>query len=254
MRHQHLIPLLSVALLAGSCATGPYQAVQVSRERLLVDSRYDAHPDAEAARFLAPFRQKVDSMMSPVVGRAACYMAADRPEAKLSNLLPDILMWASSQFGEQPDFAVYNMGGIRAAIAEGDITIGNVLDVAPFENKIFFLTLSGEKVTELFGQMAHRGGECVSHGVRLEITKDGRLLSATLHGQPIDPLKAYRVATLDYVAQGNDQLSAFKSGTQMVAPSGEQNNVRHLIVAYMKEQMAKGVAVDPKIEGRITVK
>ena len=42
---------------------------------------------------------------------------------------------------------------------------GDVLDVAPFENKISFLTLSGDKVKELFEQMARRGGEGVSASV-----------------------------------------------------------------------------------------
>lgn len=77
-----------------------------------------------------------------------------KPESDLSNLLCDILVWEGQRRGENPDFAVYNMGGMRASFLKGDITYGDVLAVAPFENKICFLTLTGEKTLELFQQIA----------------------------------------------------------------------------------------------------
>lgn len=253
MRHSLLLAAPVLLALSSACQSH-YELAGVSRTRMLVDSRYDARTNAEAASFIAPFTQHVDSLMSPVVGQSARYMASGRPEGTLSNLLPDILVWASPRFGEQPDFAVYNMGGIRAALPEGDVTVGDVLDVAPFENKICFLTLTGEKVEELFSQMAMRHGECVSHAVRLVISKDGKLLSATVAGKPIDPARSYRIATLDYVAQGNDQLAAFKAKTQVVSPQEEENNVRYLIMDYFREQAARGVRVDSPLEGRVVVK
>ena len=162
-------------------------------------------------------------------------------------------MWGSRAFGEKPDFAVYNMGGIRAALSEGAVTIGNVLDVAPFENKICFLTLDGDKVEELFEQIAASGGEAVSHGVRLVITKDGRLRSALVGGKGIDKDRQYRIATLDYLAQGNDGLEAFKDKTGVVSPKSEENNVRHIIENYFREQEKNGRPVESRVEGRIVV-
>ena len=133
--------LISTILVATSCSTG-YEITSFQRSRILIDSTYDASPDKAAAAFIAPYKQRVDSIMSPVVGKAAEYMSADRPESLLSNLLADILIWSGKAYGEQPDFAVYNIGGIRSAFAKGDITYGDVLDVAPFENKICFVTLT----------------------------------------------------------------------------------------------------------------
>ena len=117
-------------------------------------------------------------------------MTRHRPESELSNLLCDILVWGAKKFGEQPVFSVYNMGGIRANFAKGKITVGDVNEVAPFENKICFLTLTGEKVTELFQQIAHRGGEGLSHAVRLVISKDGKLVSVTLNGELSTPRRS----------------------------------------------------------------
>ncbi len=239
-------------MMAGACRTH-YAMTDISRSRILVDGRYDARPDADAAAFIKPYSRQVDSLMSPVVGSVSRYMAAYRPESELSNLLSDILLWGGKRYGETPDLAVYNMGGIRAAFAKGSVTLGHILDVAPFENKICFLTLSGAKLGELFRQIAKRGGEGVSHGVELEITKDGKLAKALVNGKEVDEHKNYRVATLDYLAQGNDQLAAFKSRTDMKSPQDKMDNVRELIKEFFREQAAAGNVVDSKVEGRIKV-
>lgn len=235
-----------------SCHT-PYKATSISRSRILIDSRYDTTPDAQAAAFIKPYEQKVDSMMKPVVGTTAHPMAAHKPESDLSNLLADILVWGGNEFKENPDFGVYNMGGIRAALPKGTITYGDILNVAPFENHICFLTLTGEKVLQLFSEMAARGGEGVSHSVRLVITKDGKLASASVNGKDVDPRQNYRIATLDYLAQGNDGLTAFKQKTNVLSPDDEAHDVRYIIVAYFKHLAAQGKAVDANTEGRITI-
>lgn len=244
--------LWALAVAVSSCHT-PYVMTSVERTRVLVDGKYDANPDKRAQAFLRPYKAKVDSLMSPVVGRVARYMAAQRPESALSNLLADILLWSGGDYNEHPDFAIYNMGGIRAAFAEGEVTLGDILNVAPFENKVCFITLSGAKVTELFKQMAKRGGEGLSRGAELEITTDGRLTKALVHGKPVDESRAYRVATLDYLAQGNDGLEAFKAKTGVNSPQGVENNVRALIARYFKAQTAAGKTVDSQVEGRIKI-
>lgn len=226
----------------------------ITRSRILIDSVYDRHPDAAAAQFLAPYTHVVDSLMNPVVGETAEYLEVDRPESRLTNLASDILVWVGKKFNEQPDFGVYNKGGVRSALPKGKITKGDILDMAPFENKICFLTLTGEKVLQLFREMAANGGEGVSHSVRLVITKDGKLVSAKINGKDVDPKANYRIATLDYVAQGNDRMDAFKSKTQVVSPQEEQNNIRYFIMDYFQQEMKAGRKVDAKLEGRITVK
>jgi len=252
MKKSLLLLGTSALILTAGCKSH-YVLTDVSRTRLVVDSRYDAHPDAEAEALLAPYKQKVDSVMGPVMGEVARSMSAVRPESELTNLLPDILMDMSAGYGEKPDFGVYNIGGIRASLVKGKVTYGDVLDVAPFENKICFITLTGEKVLELFAQMAKNGGEAVSHGVNLVISHDGKLLSARLHGKEIDRKAKYRIVTIDYVAQGNDHMTAFQDGTELNSPQEEKNNSRYVIADYFRKMAAQGKVVDSKKEGRITV-
>lgn len=230
-----------------------YQLTNVSRSRILIDNRYEGMPDEATATFMAPFTQKVDSIMKPVMGTAARDMDKRRPESEISNLLSDILVWAGKDYNEKPDFGVYNIGGIRAALSKGTVTYGDINDIAPFENKIAFITLTGQKVLELFAQIARLGGEGVSHGVELVITRDGQLRSARLHGKEIDPKASYRVVTIDYIVQGNDGMTAFKDGTNLISPQNEMDNSRFIIMNYFKTLHAQGKAVDAQVEGRITV-
>lgn len=250
---QMMLASMALMLMASPAFAQKFKVAKVERTRILVDKKWDAQPDAEAAKFIAPYQHKVDSIMGPVVGSVAHDMTRHRPESELSNLLSDILVWGGRQFNEQPVFSVYNMGGIRADFAKGDINVGDVSEVAPFENKICFLTLTGEKVLELFQQIAHRGGEGVSHAVRMVITRDGKLKGVTLNGESVDPAKSYRIATLDYLAEGNDQLVAFKSGTDVVAPKSKENNVRYIIMDYFREMKAQGKVVESRVEGRCVV-
>ena len=224
MNRKTLFLALMPFLMLASCKSH-YEVASVQRSRILVDARYDAQPDAQAAEFLKPYKHIVDSVMGPVVGRSAKYMTAKRPEGTLSNLLADILVWAAKDYNEKPDFGVYNMGGVRADLPKGDVTYGDVLDVAPFENKIAFTTLSGATVMDLFRQIA-----------------------------PVDPQKEYRVTTIDYLLGGTDKLEAFKNGHDVNAPKDASNNTRFVIMNYFREMAKQGREVDSEIEGRVTVK
>ena len=242
-----------------SCAPKHYQLAGVERSRIIVDSRYDQNPDQAAVQFLAPYKRVNDSIMGPVVGQVAHNMHAKRPESDLSNLLADILIWSAKDYNEQPVFAVYNMGGIRADLTKGVVTYGDVLDVAPFENKICFTTLTGEKLMEVFRQIASHGGDGVSKGVELVVKMDdkgekGELLSARLHGQEIDPQAEYRVATINYLLEGNDGIPSLRDGKDVVSPQEASNNTRFLIMNYFRDMQAKGIVVESKVEGRIKVK
>ena len=230
-----------------------YEMTGLQRSRILIDEKFDNRDDAEATAFMTPYKQYVDSIMCPVIGRVAHYMYADAPESPLSNLLPDILMWAGKQYGERPEFGIYNIGGMRASLAEGDVTVGDILELAPFENKICFLTLNGAAVHELFEQIAKQKGQGVSREVKLTIGTDGTLREALINGKAIDMQKNYRIVTIDYVAQGNDKMEAFKKKTDLNSPKDERNNIRYVIMDYLKERMDKGEVVSQGIEGRITI-
>lgn len=258
MNRKQLFLCVVAPMLMASCAPKHYQLASVERTRIIVDSRFDQQPDEAAVKFLEPYKRVNDSIMGPIMGQVAHNMHPQRPESDLSNLLSDILIWAAKDYNEEPVLAIYNMGGIRADLTKGDVTYGDVLDVAPFENKICFTTLKGDKVLEVFRQMAYRGGEGVSKGVELVIKKadneeHGELVSAKLHGKEIDPQADYRVATLNYLLEGNDGMPALREGTNVVKPDEASNNTRFLIMNYFRDKQSRGEIVDAQVEGRIKV-
>lgn len=243
-------------LLLGICITASAQKYKISKighERLTVDATYE-RPNTKADAFVKPFKEQIDAEMSPMVGHCARNMDVNRPESEMSNLLSDILIWiAKKDFNEEPVMSVYNMGGIRAVFSKGVVAIGDVIDVAPFENKICFVTLKGTQLMELFTQIARRGGEGVSKGVELIISNKGELKSARLHGKEIVADADYRIATIDYLLEGNDGMPAMRQGTNIVAPKDKKNDTRFLIMDYFRAMEAQGITVDAQIEGRIRV-
>lgn len=261
VRHATSLVLALVIALPALPQEKSYEVTSVKRSRITIDETYDRDASTkrageklkEAEAFLAPYKHQVDSIMAPVVGHSARYMEGDRPESLLSNLLADILVWAGTAYGEKPVMGLYNMGGIRATLPEGAVTYGDIVDIAPFENKICFLTLSGHRLKQLFENIALVGGEGVSKGVELVISKDRKLISARLNGQEIDPEANYRIATIDYLAEGNDRMEAFKYKTMLKAPQDELNDTRFIIADYFRAMERKGIIVDAQIEGRITI-
>ena len=251
-RKTAFLSLVAGVMMLSSCRSH-YQVASVQRTRIVVDSRYDVQPDQQAAEFLKPYKHVVDSIMGPVVGKSAKYMTAKRPEGTLSNLLADIMVWAAKDYGETVDLGVYNMGGVRADLPKGDVTYGDVLDIAPFENKIAFTTLKGSDLLQLFEEMASVGGEGVSSSVRLVINGKYELVSATVNGKPIDKDRDYRLATIDYLLGGTDKMTAFKLGYNVNSPQEASNNSRFIIMNYFRDQARQGRMVDANIEGRVVV-
>ena len=82
----------------------------------------------------------------------------------------------------------------------------------------------------------------------------GELVSAKLHGKEIDPTAEYRVATLNYLLEGNDGMPALREGKDVVAPDAASNNSRFLIMNYFRDKQSRGEIIDSQVEGRIVVK
>ena len=213
MKPNRIMCMIPAGIAAGifmfsSCHSG-YSLASVEGNRIEVTAALDANPDSTAIAILTPYQKTVDSIMSPVIGQSARFMDRFRPESELSNLVADILRCSASAYiGRIADVGVTNMGGLRTALPEGDITYGNIYEITPFENTLCIVTMNGSLLRELFENIAAVHGEGLS-GACLEISGDGKLLDATVAGKEIEDSKEYKVATLDYLAEGNDHMTAF---------------------------------------------
>ena len=226
-----------------------YTLKSIDAQRLEVTRAYDFHPDGEALAIIAPYKQGVDSIMTPVLGISDSKMDASRPESTLSNLFADILRDSSKLYGKKADLAICNMGGLRASLPEGEVTVGNIMAIAPFENRFCLLTMRGSDLQSLFQEIAKNGGEGIS-GATLQITSDGKLLSAQVGGKRIQPNKIYRIATLDYLAEGNDGMVSFK---KCLSKDIQDILVRDVYMNYIRSISQQGKTLSAQVEGRILV-
>ncbi len=231
-----------------SCQTH-YEVTAVEAYRMPMDSVWDTIPDEAVRTLLSPYKVRVDSVMNEVKGEAAVSMDRFRPESPLSNLIADVLRLAAKDVtGHPADMGLVNIGGIRNALTQGNITTENIYEILPFENSLCVLTLKGVHLRALLENIAARGGEGVS-GVKMTIDSQRRVLDARIGGQPISPDRLYTIATIDYLAEGNDGMTALKQARDRICPEGA--TLRGLFVKYVEQQTAAGKKITAKIEGRI---
>ncbi|EJX02124.1 5-nucleotidase family protein [gut metagenome] len=248
---------LVLGFLCGGCmlfsACRPsYQVTHVEGGRVAIDSTWETMADVEMQALIAPYKAKVDSVMFRIIGQAEVSMNARRPESLLSNLVADILRESASEtLGKPADVGLVNMGGLRSVLTKGPVTVANAYEILPFENTLCILTMKGDKLKLLLENVAARGGEGIS-GVKLQISADGKLLAATLNGRPVKDGQDYTVATIDYLAEGNDGMTACLQASERVCP--KDGTLRNLFIRYVEKLTQCGKKVTSRLEGRIVVK
>ncbi len=114
-----------------------------------------------------------------------------------------------------------NKGGIRNNLPKGDITQGSVIDIAPFDNSIVVMEIKGSDLLDNFAIMAAQDGQGVSGNVKAVYDPNTfELNSVTIDGKKINPNATYTLATIDYLAAGNDYMTPLKNG-KVIAVSPE---------------------------------
>ena len=176
-------------------------------------------------------------------------MAPGRPETTLTDLSADMIkVQGEKTFGEPVDFAVINIGGIRNPLMQGEITLGEIYSIFPFDNTLFLAKLKGSDVRELFNIIASRNGEAVSREVRMTIA-DGKATHIVIGGQPLDDNRIYTVATIDYVANGGDHMTPFLNAVER---RNSSTFMRDAVISYIREETQAKRAISAPAQGRIT--
>ncbi|MCM1163444.1 MAG: bifunctional metallophosphatase/5'-nucleotidase [Muribaculaceae bacterium] len=183
---------------------------KVEARLIPVDSRLDGRVDPAFTAIIDGYKHSVDSVRGLVVGKTAYAFERNSPE--ILNLMSDFVFEAGSEIAGKPvDLAIMNKGGIRNSLAAGDVTKGEIIDIAPFDNSIVILDILGSDLLENLGIMAAQGGNGVSGNVKVLYDPSTYAInSATINGKPIDSKRHYRLATIDYLAAGNDYMEPLK--------------------------------------------
>ncbi len=197
---------------------------------------------------LAKYNAALAEKMAVKVGRTEAALDGERANVRtrttnLANLITDAMLEATGA-----DVVIANGGGIRASIKAGDITLGDIYTVLPFDNTLTAIELTGAKIVAalehgLSAYPAQLGG--FSHVAGMTVKFDpakpagSRVVEVLVAGEPIVPDKLYILGTNDFMAAGGDGYVWFTESNPVFS-SGAM--LRDILAEYIE---ARGTVVAP---------
>ncbi|MCM2982408.1 5'-nucleotidase C-terminal domain-containing protein [Niallia circulans] len=230
--------------------------------------------DPEAAAILAPYKDKITQLSTQESGAIALKTLANprlgegstvsvrANETELGNLVTDAMLAKAKEKYPKTVIAFQNGGGIRAAINEGPITIGEIIAVLPFGNDPVVLELTGAEIKQILEQSvsqapAENGGFLHIAGMKYsyDSTKDSgsRVVSmyVNINGefQEIQPDQRYLVTTNNFTAKGGDGYPVFANAYV----EGRVQDIGEVDWEQLRSYMVDDLRgeVNPVLEGRI---
>jgi 2',3'-cyclic-nucleotide 2'-phosphodiesterase (5'-nucleotidase family) len=116
-------------------------------------------------------------------------------ESRVGNFLADAISVAV-----EADAALFPAGSLRDGPAlSGEVTVGDVVSLCPFDDTVRELSLSGEQLRAVLAECwgGHAGKRQIHvhvAGLRVRWDDDGSVASVRVQGEPLDPEETYSVA------------------------------------------------------------
>jgi len=175
-------------------------------------------------------------------------------ECTMGNLIADAMLARVADQGIQ--IAIQNGGGIRASIDAGEVTMGDVLTVLPFQNTLSTFQVTGavvvaalengvSQIEEGAGRFPQVAG--MSYSLDASQPAGSRISDVMVGGAPIEMDKLYGVVSNNYVRNGGDGYKMFRDAQNAYDFGPDLADVT-------AEFLAANAPYKPYTDGRITVK
>ncbi|ALI14231.1 bifunctional UDP-sugar hydrolase/5'-nucleotidase [Salmonella enterica subsp. enterica serovar Cerro] len=174
-------------------------------ERVLYTPEIAENP--QMLSLLTPFQNKGKAQLEVKIGSVNGLLEGDRSKVRFVQTNMGRVILAAQIARTGADFGVMSGGGIRDSIEAGDITYKSVLKVQPFGNIVVYADMSGKEVIDYLtavAQMKPDSGAYPQFANVSFVAKEGKLTDLKIKGEPVDPAKTYRMATLSFNATGGD--------------------------------------------------
>ncbi|EAA9249179.1 bifunctional UDP-sugar hydrolase/5'-nucleotidase [Salmonella enterica subsp. enterica serovar Enteritidis] len=174
-------------------------------ERVLYTPEIAENP--QMLLLLTPFQNKGKAQLEVKIGSVNGLLEGDRSKVRFVQTNMGRVILAAQIARTGADFGVMSGGGIRDSIEAGDITYKSVLKVQPFGNIVVYADMSGKEVVDYLtavAQMKPDSGAYPQFANVSFVAKEGKLTELKIKGEPVDPAKTYRMATLSFNATGGD--------------------------------------------------
>lgn len=206
---------------------------------------------AEAAKPLEEIRNRVVAHTDEAINgeRGSCRAM----ECEMGNLIADAMLARVADQGIQ--VALQNGGGIRASIDAGDVTMGEVLTVLPFQNTLSTFEITGAVLLEALengvSQMEEGAGRFpqvagMSYTVTPSAEAGSRISNVMVGGAALDLDATYGAVSNNYVRNGGDGYKMFRSAANAYDFGPDLADVT-------AEYIAANPGFKPYLDGRITI-
>jgi 5'-nucleotidase len=214
--------------------------------------------EASVAR-IAELAAPLEEIRNRVVAQSAGFIEGDRAvcramECPMGNLVADAML--ARVAGQGVQIAIENGGGLRASIDEGEVTMGEVLTVLPFQNTLSTFEITGAVVIEALENgvsQIEEGAGRFPQVAGMTFTVDAaqpagsRISDVMVAGAPIDPAATYSVVSNNYVRNGGDGYAMFRDAANAYDFGPDLADV-------VAEYLAAVGPYQPYTDGRITMK
>ncbi|ELY4419262.1 bifunctional UDP-sugar hydrolase/5'-nucleotidase [Cronobacter sakazakii] len=178
-------------------------------ERVLYTPQIPENP--QMLSLLTPFQKKGQAQLMVKIGSVNGRLEGDRSKVRFVQTSMGHLILNAQIARTGADFAVMSGGGIRDSIEGGDITYKDVLKVQPFGNTLVYVDMTGKEVLEYLTAVAQKKPDSGAYPQFANVSftaSGGTLNDVKIKGEPVDPAKTYRMATLSFNATGGDGYPA----------------------------------------------
>lgn len=237
------IGIAFVLLFAISCKPVPQQSV-VQYQGYQINKQ--APVDSALVKLIAPYGNQLKATMGKVIGISEKGLYKKQPESEIGNFMADAMKeMAEIKFNKKVVAAFVNYGGVRSYIAKGNVTVGQIFELMPFDNLVVLQEISGAVMQQFLDKTAIDGGWPLS-GLTMEI-KDKKAVNVMIAGKPLDAKAKYLIANSDYVANGGSDCSMLKG----IAQENRGYLLRDALLDYTIASTAKGKTIDSNLENRV---
>lgn len=203
-----VIAAISVAATLLSCNRQDiYEQYNATHEVVSMDAGLPETQDDDAVAYMDSLRKVYGEMMDEVVGQNDHTIDKQRPQDELSNVLTDMVFDLGDSISkvvnsEGIDFSLLNFGGIRKPLNAGDITLGDIFSILPFDNSIVLSTIKGSELRKVLAQMNDTTNQPFSH-LAFTLVGHNAPTDIIVNGRPLDDNATYRFATIDFISGAN---------------------------------------------------
>lgn len=247
IRNYSVLLTLAVCLGGTSCSRYFTPSQQAAYTKHQIDSTITEDP--AYIRQYAPYKQQLEAEMNRAIGHTDVSLTkpSDAPETLLGDFFADALLAEGRKLHPEIEFSFGTKGGLRSEIQRGELTIGTLFELMPFENELVVLELSGDSVKRLAEFIARTGGQPVG-GLRMGI-ENNRPVAVQIAGKPLDTSRSYKLLTYDYLANGGDNSPGLGNPINRINLG---KKVRESLIDYVTEQTKAGKHINMQLDGRIT--